>query len=236
MSRTPANQGEPGLRGSPGPLEMLSVDGTGRALGNGLQEEGGLNRCIQHRLGSSVQGPIGFRPVVKKEGCLHMNFLEILAVCQGLHTFITTRPNGAPRSGLFGEHDHGSLHKSPRRAFLEAPLHSSGAPLVMVSAQPAFAESTACARQTAPGCRHAVTEQRPLRGVDDPSASGSGDLWQGRGRPLSLKRQLSLPNLFIQRTWTHWPTIGPISPDRSDPAGHQANQGVQHTPQGAEAV
>ncbi len=41
-SPTPANQGEPGLRDRPGPLEMSSVDGTGCTLDIGLQKEGGL--------------------------------------------------------------------------------------------------------------------------------------------------------------------------------------------------
>ncbi len=36
-SWTPMNQSEPGLRDSPGPLEMSSVDETGRTLSNGLQ-------------------------------------------------------------------------------------------------------------------------------------------------------------------------------------------------------
>ncbi len=35
---TPANQGEPGMRDSPRPLEMSSVDGTGHTLDNGLQK------------------------------------------------------------------------------------------------------------------------------------------------------------------------------------------------------
>ncbi len=48
------NQGEPSLRDSPGPLEMSSVDGTGHALGNGLQKEGDFDRCFQYGLGSSV--------------------------------------------------------------------------------------------------------------------------------------------------------------------------------------
>ncbi len=79
-SQTPANQGEPGLRDSRGPLERSSVDGTGRTLGNGLQKEGGLNRFFQHGLGSSVRR--------SKEGSLHINCLEMLAVCRALHAFL----------------------------------------------------------------------------------------------------------------------------------------------------
>ncbi len=78
--------GEPGLRDSTGPLEMSSVVGTGRTLGNGLQKESGLDRWFQHGLGSSVRRPTSFRLVV--EGCLHINCLEILAVCRALHAFL----------------------------------------------------------------------------------------------------------------------------------------------------
>ncbi len=73
------------------------------------------------------------------------------------------------------------------------PLHFIGAPLGM--------KSNACARQTEPGCRHAITKERPLREMDAPSAGGLGDLgdfWQGRGRPFHLKRQLSLPDLLLE--------------------------------------
>ncbi len=215
-SRTPAYQGEPGLRGSPGPLEMSSVGGTGRALGNGLQEEGGLDRCIQHGLHPTHQLPGNAGSVSSP-------------------SYLLTRPKGAPRSGPFRQHDRGSLHKSPRRALLEVPLRSSGASLGIVSAQPVFAESNACARQTESGCRHAITEQRPLRGMDAPPTGGSGDLgdiWQGRGRPLRLKRQLSLPDLLFEGHERVGPQLAQPPPlrffsNRSDPAGHQVNQGTQ---------
>ncbi len=146
-----------------------------------------------------------------------------------------TRPEGAPRSGPLGQHDHGGLHKPPKRALLEAPLHFSGTPLVMGTAQPAFAQSNACARQTERGRRHAVMEKLLLRRVDSPSASDSGnmgDLWQGRGRPLRLKRQLSLPNVLFEGHGCVGPRLAqppPLcaSPDRSDSSGHQTNQGTQ---------
>ncbi len=61
-----------------------------------------------------------------------------------------------------------------------------------------------------------------LRGVDARPTDGSenlGDLWQGRGRPLRLKRQLSLPNLLFKERG--------CVPNRSDPSGNQTNQGSQ---------
>ncbi len=56
------------------PLEISSVDGTGRTLGNGLQKEGSLDRCFQHGL--------------KEEGNLHINCQVMLAVCRALHAFL----------------------------------------------------------------------------------------------------------------------------------------------------
>ncbi len=85
------------------PLEISSVDGTGRTLGNGLQKEGSLDRCFQHGL--------------KEEGNLHINCQVMLAVCRALHAFLS-RPH----------------------------LHSSRTPLGIGTAQPAFAQSNACAR------------------------------------------------------------------------------------------
>ncbi len=64
--------------------------------------------------------------------------------------------------------------------------------------------------------------------MDAPPTNGSGNmgnLRQARGRPLHLRRQHSLPNLFFAMT-------GPTSsfilfPDRPDPTGNQANQGTE---------
>ncbi len=66
----------------------------------------------------------------------------------------------------------------------------------MASVQPVFAESNACARQTEPGCRHVITEQRPLRGIDAPSAGGSGNL----GDLMGIKAEI---NLFTSKYNSH---------------------------------
>ncbi len=233
VSRTPANQGEPSLCDCPGPLEMSLVDGTGHALGNGLQKESGLDRCFQHGLGSSVQRPTGLPPVVER-GKKYPHQLPGNANSMSSPSCLFTRPEVAPHSGPLGQHDRGGLHKSPRRALLEAPLHFNGTPLGMGTARPAFAQSNACAR-TEPGCRHAVTEQCLLRKVDSPSANGPGnmgDLWKGRGRPLCLKRQLSLPDILFEEHECVGPRLAQppplcVSPNCSDPSGHQVNQETQ---------
>ncbi len=83
------------------------------------------------------------------------------------------RPEGTSRLSPLGQYDCGVLHKSPGRSFLEALLYSSGAPFEVGSAQLALAENNACAGQTEPGSRHAISEKCPLRQVDAPPTNGS---------------------------------------------------------------
>ncbi len=67
-----------------------------------------------------------------------------------------------------------------------------------------------------------------------PSADSSedlGDLWQGQGRPLHLRRQLSLPNLLFEGQGCVGPGMAQppplcVPPDRPNSAGYQANQGM----------
>ncbi len=47
------------------PLEEPSLDGKGHGHGNGLQEKGCHDRCLQHRLGGAVQRQTNFRPLVE---------------------------------------------------------------------------------------------------------------------------------------------------------------------------
>ncbi len=105
----------------------------------------------------------------------------------------------------------------------------------MGSAQLALAESNACAGQTEPGTRHAISEQCPLRRVDDPPTNGSGNivnLQQASDRPLSFRRQNSLPNVFFEEQgrigpWLAQPPPLCFSPNCTDPAGNRANQGTE---------
>ncbi len=111
------------------------------------------------------------------------------------------RPEGTTHLSLFGQYDGGVLLKSPGRSFIEVPLYPSRAPLEVGSAQLALAKSSARAEQTEPRSRHAISEQCPLRRVDTPPTNGSGNignLRKARGRPLRLRRQHSLPNLFFK--------------------------------------
>ncbi len=118
---------------------------------------------------------------------------------------------------------------------LKAPLHSGRTSSGMGSTQPALAKSSTYTGQIEPGSRHVISEQCPLRRVDAPSADSSenlGDLWQGRGRPLRLRRQLSLPNLIFEGQRCVGPQLAQppplcVSPDHPDPAGYQVSQGTR---------
>uniref|UniRef100_A0A671N354 XK-related protein n=1 Tax=Sinocyclocheilus anshuiensis TaxID=1608454 RepID=A0A671N354_9TELE len=128
--------------------------------------------------------------------------LYVIGILVQMIYYRTFHPKIAePSEGPLGQHDGSVLYKSPGQSPLEAPLRTSGAPLGMGSAQLALTESSAYTGQTEPRSRHAVSEQRPLGGEDAPPSNGSenlGDLRQGRGRPLRLRRQLSLPNLLFE--------------------------------------
>ncbi len=71
----------------------------------------------------------------------------------------------------------------------KAPLRDGKMPLGMGTSQFAFIEGHTCAGHIKPRSRHAISEQRPLRGVDAPSANGSENL----GKSLARQRSKSLP-------------------------------------------
>ncbi len=168
-------QGEPGLRCSSVPLEKPSVDGMGRAHGDGLQKEGGLDRRLQLSLGGAVRWKTGFWPLVEK-GRSPSHQLPGNGGNMFGPSHFSVGPEEASRLSPLGQYDGGVLYKTPGRSFLEAALFSSRTPLEVDSAQLALAESNACAGQTEPGSRHAILEQCPLRRVDAPLTNGSGNI------------------------------------------------------------
>ncbi len=90
----------------------------------------------------------------------------------------------------------GVLHKSPGQPRLEATLHAGERPSCVGSEQSALTEGGLCAGQIDHGT---VKEQCLLRVMDALPARSSenlGSLWQSSSRPLRLRKQLSLPNLF----------------------------------------
>ncbi len=76
-----------------------------------------------------------------------------------------------------------------------------------------FQNTHACAGQNEPRSRHVIEEQCLFRGMDAPPARSSdnlGSLWQSSSRPLHLRKQLSLPNLFTKSTDAlahEWPSL-----------------------------
>ncbi len=79
-------------------------------LVNGLQKEGGLNRCFQHGLRNSVRRLTGlwFKEEGKSLHQLPRNASSVLS-----SSCLSSKPEGARRSGPLGKYDRGSLHKSP---------------------------------------------------------------------------------------------------------------------------
>ncbi|KAL0147769.1 hypothetical protein M9458_056912, partial [Cirrhinus mrigala] len=171
--------------------------------------------------GALCDGSPAFGLWSKAEEGFHINCLEMLA------------------------HDCGVLHKSPGGSLLQTPLHSGEGSSGMGSVQPGFIESGSRAGQTEPGRGYAITKQCPLGRVDASPADGSenlGGLWQGRGRPLRLKRQLSLPNIFFERERCVGPRLAqppPVcfSPDVFDSSNTQTSQGTtSQAPPGGPAL
>ncbi len=177
-----------------------------------------------------MRGQTDFRPLVESGGRASHQLLANASSMSSLPV-LPARPEGTPCANPLGQHVCGVLHKSPRRPLLEAPLPTGRTPSGMGSTPSALAESSAHTGQTEPGSGQVISEQCPLRGVDAPSADGSenlGDLWQGRGRPLCLRRQLSLPDLFFEGRGCVGPRMAQppplrVPPDRPDSAGYQAN-------------
>ncbi len=97
----------------------------------------------------------GFRPLVEKGKSPSHQLPANTGSMFGPSRFFVG-PEGASRLSPLGQYEGGVLQKSLGWSFLKAPLEVG-------SAQLALAESNACARQTEPGSRHAISEQCPLR-------------------------------------------------------------------------
>ncbi len=156
---------------------------TRRDDGNGLQMEGCLSRCFQHRLGSSVQGQSDLRLLADSRRLathqLPRNDCSMLSASN-----LPAGPDRTPCASPLRLHDSGGLYKLPRQAHLETPFQDGKAPLGVGTSQPTFIEGSTRAWRAEPGNRHTISEQCPLRRVDTPPANSSGnlgDLWQGRG-------------------------------------------------------
>ncbi|KAL0183542.1 hypothetical protein M9458_019238, partial [Cirrhinus mrigala] len=185
--------------------------------------------------GALCDGKPAFDLWTKAEAGIHINCLEMLAVCRALHFFLTdlkghhvlVRSDSMTVVSYINR--QGGLSSKRLFTLVKDLLDLLG------SAQPVFTEGNARTRQTEPGCGYAITKHRPLWGVDASSTDGPedlGGLWQGGGRPLRLRRQLSLPNILFEGQGRVDPRLAQppplcFSPDILDSSSTQASQGTE---------
>uniref|UniRef100_A0A9J8CVC3 Uncharacterized protein n=1 Tax=Cyprinus carpio carpio TaxID=630221 RepID=A0A9J8CVC3_CYPCA len=210
------------------------MDGTGCPAWYGLQKESDLHRHVQQGLGRAVRRETRFWPMVKRgeqashqlprDDCSSTSLPEL-----------PVRPKEPPRAGQIRQHDSGLLHKSPGWAVIDASLQVNVTTAGMDPEQLGVPESSASTRQTEQGRGYAVKKRSLLRRVEAPPADSSedmGHLWQSGNRPLRLKRQLSLPNIFFQDRGCVIPGLAQPSSLRfssgsSDSPSNQAGQGPE---------
>ncbi len=232
-SRSPLHNGDSGLCMSPDPLEGTPLAEAGCDLRHGTQKEGCHDRCFKQRLVSTVRGQTDLRSLVRKGvGSAHQ--LPRNASSVPCLSILPTGHKGTPCANTLRQQVRGVIHKSPGRPHLEAPLHAGERPSCLGSDQSALTEGDACAGQDEPRSGHVVKEQRLLRRMDATPARGSenlGSLWQSSSRPLCLRRQLSLPNVFHEEHGCPGPRVAQppalcVPSNRSATTGTQTSQGT----------
>ncbi len=158
-----------------------------------------------------MRGQTDLRPVVRRGvGPAHQLPRNASSV-SGL-SILPAGHSGIPCANTLRQQVRGVIRKSPGQLRLEAILHAGERPSCVGSEQSVLTEGDACAGQNEPRSRHVVKEQCLFGVMDAPSARGSenlGSLWQSLSRTLRLRRQLSVPNVFLQRARMPWPTNGP---------------------------
>ncbi len=108
---------------------------------------------------------------------------------------------GVPCPGPDGQHNGGSLYQSPRCPQVASPVQDDSTSPVLGTKQTPLFIGGLCSGQTEPGSRYVVQGQCSSRAMETTSQDGSDNLVsfpQGRGRPLCLRRQLSLTNQFLK--------------------------------------
>ncbi len=182
--------------------------------------------------GALCEGKPTFGLWSEEESGLHINCLEMLAVCPCL-SILPARHTGTPCASTLRQQVCGVIHKSPGQPRLEVTLHAGERPSCVGSEQSVATEGIACAEQNEPKSRHVVKEQHLLRGMDAPPVHGTdnlGSLWQSSSRPLRLQRQLTLPNLFHNSSDAlahEWPSPSALcSPPNRRYSGESENNGT----------
>ncbi len=132
---------------------------------------------------------------------LHINCLEMMAVCLALKTFLLAL-------SPLGQHDSGSLYQSPRRCQVTSPVQDDTTSSVLGTKQTPLITSGSCAGQIESGSGYVVQRQCSSREEEVTPSVGSNDLVglrQGKGGALRSRRQLSLPNLLFETAGCDWP-------------------------------
>ncbi len=151
-SRMQPRNGDSGLRISPGPLEGPLLAKARHDSRHGAQKEGYHDRRFQQGLGCAVRGQTDFGLWSKEESGLHINCLEMLAVCQ------------ACQFCLLDIKGHHMLVHSDSRSVVSYINHQGG----LVSERlctlandllVCLTEGGACAGQNEPRSKHVVKEQ-----------------------------------------------------------------------------
>ncbi len=198
-SRTPLRNGDSGLCISPGLLEETPWLKQGMILNTAHRRKVVMTDASIKGWGALCEGKLTFGLWSEEESGLHINCLEMLAVCQACQLFL---PDIRGHHVLVRSDSRSVVsNKSPGRPRLGATLHAVERHSCVGPEQFALTEGDACAGQNEPRSRHVVEEQCHFRGMDAPPACGSENvesLWQGSSRPLRLQRQLSLPNIFYK--------------------------------------
>ncbi len=231
-SRMQPRNGDSGLRISPGPLEGPLLAKARHDSRHGAQKEGIMNRRFQQGLVCAVRGQTDFGLWSKEESGLHINCLEMLAVCQacqfcllyikGHHMLVTLRPAGPWCHTL-----------NPQAAFVsERPLHAGDGPSLCVSTD---GRAHCAGPNNEPRKASMLSRNNYLlrKGVLPP-ARRVQKIWEvlaELGRPPCASKDNSMPTIFYENYGYPDPRVAQSSAlcfpsSRSDTAGTQASQGT----------
>ncbi len=217
-SRMPTRNGDSGLCISPGPLEGPLLAKVRRDPRHGAQKEGCHNRRIQQGLGSAVRGQTDLLPLIWRGVGPAPQLPRIASSVPGL-SILPAGHSGTPCASTL------------RQQVLVSYINHQGG---LVSKRLCMLANNLLvwAQNNLRSLKAMHVLQCLFRGMGAPPARGSENLeslWQSSSRPLCLRRQLSLSNLFYKEhvcpgPWMAQPSALSFPPSRSATAGTQASQ------------